>query len=202
MNVSCHQADLGLDVILQLFSKEGLQKIFTCPVDDSELSENAERILRLKDHYINSIEGVISFLQDKNPTLAYLIAEEDYLPEASRFEQLEDMEWAFGTLGIRDKARHLATLYLEDIGDYIKEVVDPHFGFSRYAERLGMSATSFDTMQEALQTAPGMIDELMFQYIEQYIAVIAVDNLFHEGHVLFVIPNEDGSVNDSIIQTF
>ena len=187
---------------MQLFSKEGLQKIFTCPVDDSELSENAERILRLKDHYINSIEGVISFLQDKNPTLAYLIAEEDYLPEASRFEQLEDMEWAFGTLGIRDKARHLATLYLEDIGDYIKEVVDPHFGFSRYAERLGMSATSFDTMQDALQTAPGMIDELMFQYIEQYIAVIAVDNLFHEGHVLFVIPNEDGSVNDSIIQTF
>ena len=43
------------------------------------------------------------------------------MPEASRFDNLEDMEWAFGSMGIQDKARHLATLYLEDIGDLITE---------------------------------------------------------------------------------
>ncbi|MEI3341496.1 MAG: hypothetical protein V8R52_04410 [Coprobacter fastidiosus] len=39
--------------------------------------------------------------------------------------------------GLQDKARHLVTLYLEDIADFITGVIDPHFGFSRYAERLG-----------------------------------------------------------------
>jgi hypothetical protein len=64
------------------------------------------------------------------------------LPEASRFSQLEELDWAFGTMGTQDKAKHLATLYLEDISDFIVECVDANFGFSRYAERLGRSANS------------------------------------------------------------
>jgi hypothetical protein len=39
-------------------------------------------------------------------------------------------------MGTQDKAKHLATLYLEDISDFV-ECVDANFGFSRYAERLG-----------------------------------------------------------------
>ena len=63
------------------------------------LSENSQRILDLQDTYIQTIDTVISFLHDTNPTLAHLICERNYLPEASRFEQLEDLEWAFGTKG-------------------------------------------------------------------------------------------------------
>jgi len=81
----------------------------------------------------------------------------NYLPEASRFETIDDMDWAFGTLGIQDKARHLATLYLEDMGDLIKECIDPHFGFSRYAERLSSSASSFDPIQDALDEPDSLI---------------------------------------------
>jgi hypothetical protein len=44
----------------------------------------------------------------ENPTLALQICQEDYLPEASRFSQLEELDWAMGT---QDKAKHLATLY-------------------------------------------------------------------------------------------
>jgi hypothetical protein len=65
------------------------------------------------------------------------------LPEASRFAQLEELDWAFGSMGTQDKAKHLA-IYLEDISDFIVECVDDNFGFSRYAERLGRSANSFD----------------------------------------------------------
>ena len=90
------------------------------------MSHNAQRILKLSDEYLRTIDVVIDFLQDKNPTLAHVICEGSYLPEASRFDQLDDLEWAFGTMGSRDKARHLATLYLEDIADFIKESIDPH----------------------------------------------------------------------------
>ena len=83
--------------------------------------------------------------------MALQICQEDFLPEASRFAQLEELDWAFGTMGTQDKAKHLATLYLEDISDFIVECIDPNFGFSRYAERLGRSAASFDELHNELQ---------------------------------------------------
>jgi hypothetical protein len=170
LQVSSHQADLGIEVILRLFSKKGLTEVFVIAAQKAdELSENSSRILRMKAAYLQTIDTVIAFLQDKNPTLAYRISEGDFLPEAGRFEQMDDMEWAFGTLGVRDKARYLATLYLEDIGDLIMEAVDPHFGFSRYAERLGMSALSFDEMEEALNQPLSLIDGLLIELLEEKI---------------------------------
>ncbi len=157
-----YQADLGLEVILQLFSKDGLTQLFAHIAGvGKKLNENGERMLRLKQSYIRTIDPVISFLHDKNPTLAHLIADQNYFPEASRFQQVTDLEWAFGSMGVRDKARHLATLYLEDISDLIIDAVDPHFGFSRYAERLGRSASSFHELNEALQAPLTYIDELL-----------------------------------------
>ncbi|WP_143961023.1 B12-binding domain-containing radical SAM protein [Litoribacter populi] len=168
IGVSAKQADLGIEVILRLFSRSGLEEMFAqIPKDRKEtLTPNSNRIFKLKKDYIDTIDPVISFLQFKNPTLAYNICDEDFLPQASRFQQLEELDWAFGTMGIQDKARHLATLYLEDLSDFIQEAVDPNFGFSRYAERLGRSASSFDPLYEAIQSAPSFIDKMIFELLE------------------------------------
>lgn len=168
--VSVHQMDLGMETILALFSKNGLKKLFGDNAHGAmAASPNAQRIFTLRESYISTIDPVIRFLQDEDPTLAYLICERNFLPEASKFEQIEDLEWAFGTMGIRDQARHIATLYLEDLSDFIKEVVDPHFGFSRYAERLGMSAHSFDTLYDELRKPSTYIAELMLDLLQQHI---------------------------------
>ncbi len=141
--------DLGIEVILALFSSAGLINLFKeVSKKQVSLSDNSQRIVHLQKEYIKTIDAVINFLQDNNPTLAHLICQGNYLPEASRFAQLDDLEWAFGTMGTRDKAKHLATLYLEDISDLIVEAIDPHFGFSRYAERLGRSASTFDELEK------------------------------------------------------
>jgi hypothetical protein len=170
LSVSSRQADLGIEVILKLFSKKGLTQVFDFAAEKAdELSDNSARILRMKASYLQTIGPVMDFLQDKNPTLAYHISEGNFLPEAGRFEQLDDLEWAFGTLGVRDKARYFATLYLEDIGDLITEAVDPHFGFSRYAERLGMSAKTFDEMDEALKQPLSLIDGFLLKLLEEKI---------------------------------
>ena len=169
-NISSYQTDLGIEVILELFSKDGLIQLFnTIEQSKKELSVNSKRILNLKNEYIKTIDAVISFLHDTNPTLAHLICERNYLPEASRFEQLEDLEWAFGTMGIRDKARHFSTLYLEDISDIIIEAVDPHFGFSRYAERLGRSASTFDELNSALTKENTYIDTILLSLLKEKI---------------------------------
>ena len=130
-NISSCQADLGIEVILKLFSSSGLEDLFNQIIHTDSISENSRRIIALKTHYINTIDAVISFLQGHNPTLSHLICQEDFLPQASRFNQLDDLDWAFGTMGTQDKAKHLATLFLEDISDLIVECIDPHFGFSR-----------------------------------------------------------------------
>jgi radical SAM superfamily enzyme YgiQ (UPF0313 family) len=165
--IASFQADLGIELILKLFSRAGLQVVFDdLDASDIELSENSYRIYSLKSDYLSTIEPVMRFLQHKNPTLAHSICDRTFLPEASRFQQLEDLEWAFGTLGIQDKARHLATLYLEDLGDLIKEAVDPHFGFSRYAERLGRSATHFDPIHAALQAPETRLSAWLQEILE------------------------------------
>ncbi len=169
-NINSYQVDLGIEVILELFSKKGLHEIFSKVITDLEdISENSLRIFQLKEDYIQTIDSVIQFLQGRNPSLAYRICENTYLPEASRFEQLDDLEWAFGTMGIQDKAKHLATLYLEDIGDFITECVDPHFGFSRYAERLGRSANSFDELYKELNHDNTFIDNILINLLERKI---------------------------------
>jgi len=174
-NIDSVQADLGIEVILALFSKKGLGDLFESSSVASQIetwSENARRILALQDEYVKTIDSVIAFLQGKNPTLALQICQEDFLPEASRFAQLEELDWAFGTMGTQDKAKHLATLYLEDISDFIVECIDPNFGFSRYAERLGRSANSFDELYIALQQPPTYIDSLLLSILKVKIETI------------------------------
>jgi len=169
-NIQSFQCDLGIEVILELFSSEGLKSLFSqLATSNQQLSANSQRIFNLRESYIQTIDPVIAFLQEKNVTLAHVICEGNYLPEASRFAQTEDLEWAFGTMGNRDKAKHLATLYLEDLSDLIVEAIDPHFGFSRYAERLGRSAATFDELNDELQKPDSFIDHILLKLLQEKI---------------------------------
>ncbi|WP_400193433.1 B12-binding domain-containing radical SAM protein [Hymenobacter sp. B81] len=158
------QADLGIELVGRLFSEAGLRRVFAAiEAGNFALSDNARRMRRLQRSYLATIGPVMRFLQNKDLTLAARICHSRFLPEASRFDQVADLEAAFGTMGLTDQARHLATLYLEDLADLIKETVGPQFGFSRYAEHLGLTATSFDELHQALQAAPNLVDEIMLE---------------------------------------
>ena len=170
-NISSFQMDLGIEVILELFSKEGLNSIFNASSFQLPTS-NLQRIYSLKQDYINTIDEVIQFLQGKNQTLARQICSGNFLPEASRFQQQDDMEWAFGSMGMQDKAKHFATLYLEDLSDFIVDCVDENFGFSRYAERLGRSANSFDEMYSHLQNELTYIDTITIKILNEKLQVV------------------------------
>lgn len=166
-NISSYQIDLGIEVILELFSKDGLQNIFNKKINLKNTSENSQRIFALREEYLKTIDQVILFLQGKNFTLARQICSMNFLPEASRFNQLDDMEFAFGNMGLQDKAKHLCTLYLEDLSDYIIENIDSDFGFSRYAERLGKSANSFDELYLKLIGGQTFIDHITLSILQE-----------------------------------
>ncbi len=180
---SVSQADMGLQLVLRLFSEEGLRRVFAeIEAGSFALSDNAKRMLRLQNRYLATITPVIRFLQNKDLTLAPRICHGRFLPEASRFDNVADLETAFGTMGLTDQARHLATLYLEDLADLIKETVGPQFGFSRYAEKLALSATSFEPLHEALQAAPNLLDRMLLEELEPLLARV------QPGIVGFTVP--------------
>lgn len=165
--ISSYQADLGIETITALFCKNGLVQLFQqAATHPDPLSKNAERIFTFSEDYIRTIDDVIFFLQGKNPTFAHMICNRGFLPEAARFAQTDDLDWAFGSMGVQDKAKHLATMYLEDLADFITETVDEHFGFSRYAERLGRSANSFDELYASLQKPLTFIDNLLINILK------------------------------------
>ena len=170
-NIKSEQADLGIEVTLQIFCKKGLIHLFEAVESKygDTLNANSTRIIALKERYINTIDSVILFLQGKQPTLAHLIATRQFLPEASAFEQMDDLHYAFGSMGKQDKAKHIATMYLEDLGNLIKDTIDPYFGFSRYAESLGRSANSFDELYAALNAPVTYIDVILLDIMDTYI---------------------------------
>ncbi len=167
--IASTQGDLGLDMVLELFSKEGLTALFDeIEKRNLKVDRSISQILLQRESYEATVDAVIAFLKNKNYTLGYRIATRQYLPEASRFEQLEELEWFFGNNGIQDKARYLCTLYLEDLSDLIVATVGPQFGFSKYAERIARTAVSFDPIRESLEKPTNYLDAVLLKKAATY----------------------------------
>lgn len=171
-DIDSFQVDLSLEVIRKIFSKQGLTDLFAIAetTDLHTVDDNIHRIYHLQQHYIQTVDAVISFLQGNYPSLAHLIVSRGYLPEAGRLDRgWSDGLLEFGPMGITDQAKHLATLYLEDLSDFIVDVIDPDFGFTRYAERISRSANSFDPLHDKLTGAPTYIDQITLPLLHKHL---------------------------------
>jgi len=84
--ISSFQMDLGIEVILALFSKKGISDLFqkSDEVLSSISDPNIHRISALRQYYISTIDDVIRFLQGHNKTLARQICSDNFLPRASK----------------------------------------------------------------------------------------------------------------------
>jgi len=163
------QADLGIDLVLRMFNKPGLAEIFDLiEQENHQLSLGLQHVVSNRSVYESTIDSVISFLQNRNYTLAYRIARRNYLPEGPRFNQLADFQEFFGSISIQDQARYLCSIYLEDLSDLISSTVGPQFGFSKYAERIARTAVSFDPIQEALEKPLNPIDKILLEATQEY----------------------------------
>ncbi len=179
--IDAAQADIALALVLRLFTTEGLDAIRAraeaLPEDARTASVNA--FLDQFETYRSSIGPSIRFLQGGDSTLAYRIAARGLLPEGPRFSALDNyvddgsgdpLGWAFGALGVQDKARHLATLYLNDLADVIRDAVDERFEFVRYAESLASSQPTFEPLAQALAAPPTLIDDWLCELTLQAVA--------------------------------
>jgi radical SAM superfamily enzyme YgiQ (UPF0313 family) len=174
--IPVRQADLGLDLVLSVFHREGFKNLFDAiELGSYKLNASFDTMLRNRKHYESTVDAVISFLQNKNYTLGYRIANGHYLPEGNRFKTIKDIEWFFGNIGVQDKARYKCTMYLEDVSDLIQATVGPHFAFSKYAERIARTASSFDPLQEELEKPTNYFDALLIDAAKKYFEISVPD---------------------------
>jgi radical SAM superfamily enzyme YgiQ (UPF0313 family) len=164
------QEDLALALVLRMLSPAGLQQVFDS-IQSTGAANNSPRVQAFVAQfaqYHRTIGPTVAFVQGQDSTLAHRIASRSYLPEGERFASLDAFEegddgadpmaWAFGALGVQDRARHLATLYLNDVADVLRDAIDPRFEFVRYAESLAMSQPTFEPLAQALAAPLNLLD--------------------------------------------
>src|SRR3569833_3421096 len=189
LGLEVRQADASLTLFLRLFSgpliaqaadelrrrARTVGKNVPVPPPIAHFIANAER-------YIDTVAPTIRFLQRRNPSLALRKDNRAFLPEGPRFEQLSPVQTdesadpderllaAFGALGTTEQARHLASLYVDDLADVWRIGIDPRFELARYAERLAASAASFDPLEEALTGEPTLVDRTLDELTRELVA--------------------------------
>jgi hypothetical protein len=181
--VAATQEDLALKLVLNLFTPHGMAQIRdkALSLPAAKRSASVNFFLDFFERYENTIAPTIAFLQGKDSTLSHRIAGRGFLPEGPRFtaldayddgESADPLAWAFGALGQQDRARHLATLYLNDLADVLRDAVDSRFEFVRYGESLAGSQATFEPLADALAAPLTLMDEtlqaLTLKAIEQH----------------------------------
>ncbi len=166
------QEDLALTLVLELFSADGLKAVreHIAALPEPQRTMRVVAFDEQFDRYLSTMGPTLAFLQGRDATLAHRICSRAFLPEGPRFDSLDvyidedgcdPLAWAFGALGVHDRARHLATLYLNDIADVLREAVDARFEFVRYGESLALSQPTFEPLADALAAPLNLIDRTL-----------------------------------------
>jgi len=179
------QADAAIELFLRVFSRAGLQRIYDelaarAGETDEDMPPSIAHFLEHGPAYIATVDAVVRFLQGRDPSFALRVIGRDLLPEGPRFAAIEQgpgasdvdpLAWAFGAMGTGDRAKHLASLYIDDLADAIRDGIEPDFELARYGERLAASTPTFDPLREALEDeAPSIIAEMLDQLARELVA--------------------------------
>jgi len=166
--VSVTQFDLSIELFTSVFTSDFLSAIFQ--EAESLGNDHFPAIRGMKDLYISRVDVVIGFLQKQDIDTAGFILGTGFLPLGHRLQKVNtQIKWAAGDIGIIDKAKHFGTLFIEEIGDFIQANVDEFFSFTKYAEQIATSASSFNQIEEFLNYEPTLIEDEMLAILEEQI---------------------------------
>ena len=168
--VRCEQADLGIEMVLRLFSRNGLTRVFdTLEPSKHSLPPEAQRMLANQAAILDHIDPVVAYLQSRAPDLTASLARRGFLPEGPRFRTRPPLP---RKSSIEDRAKQTATLFLEDLADLVQATITPHFSLSRYAEHIARSAASFDGLLTALEEPLSLTDQFMLDALWERVDLV------------------------------
>jgi hypothetical protein len=151
--LACEQCDLSIELFNKVFTQDVIRSIFL--EAQAYNSFEFKKVWKQRDLYIEKVDAVIDFLRHQEEDKAITLLAEKALPKAHRQVNLSE---AFPNLTQIDQAKHICTLFIEELGDFITANVDEFFAFTRYAEQIASSASSFDHIDQYLQYEPTIIE--------------------------------------------
>lgn len=163
-DVAFDHCDLSIELFTSIFTGDFLRTMF----QEAQDLENYHfpEVRKMKALYISRVDTVIGFLQKQDIETAHNILKAGFLPLGHRLVNVNtDITWESGDIGIIDKAKHYATLFIEEIGDFIQANIDEFFAFTKYAEQIATSASSFDEIDQFLSYQPTIIEENMLDIL-------------------------------------
>ena len=137
------QADAALELFLRLFSRAGIQRVLdeldracrrdgatrTCPPSIAHFLEHGDALRRRRStpscaSCRAAIPGFALRIVGARAS-ARRARGSPRSTRAGRATTTIRSRWAFGALGIADRAKHLASLYIDDLADVIRDGIDP-----------------------------------------------------------------------------
>lgn len=165
--IEAEQADLGIEMVLRLFSRAGLTSIFReLHTQTRGLPREAIAILKAERSYVELVDPVVSFLQGRAPDLASRLTQKGVLPQGPRFRGRTRFS---SSVPLEDRAKQWATFFLEDVADLVQATITPHFGLSRYGEHIARSASSFEQITTALAEPTSLIDQWIIESLSVHL---------------------------------
>ncbi len=166
--VTVSHMDLSIELFTSVFTSDFLPSIFQEAQDMGNF--HYPQVREMKALYISRVDVVIGFLQKQDIETAKTILKTGFLPLGHRLLKVNtEIKWEAGKPGVIDKAKHFATLFIEEIGDFIHANVDEFFSFTKYAEQIAASASSFNQLEEFLNYQPTLIEDKMMDILEERI---------------------------------
>ncbi|MBL9006439.1 MAG: hypothetical protein JNJ46_19445, partial [Myxococcales bacterium] len=182
------QADLNIELMLKIFSRRGLTRIFAAAEEvrsrrpqGEAISEHSQRVLSLQARYVSLVDEVIRFLQGRSNSIAYRLCHPGFLPRGKHFDLNKGFDMYDGTgntIAVHDRAKFVGTLFLYDIAELIRELIFPYFQITlvdRYFDDFVHRCTTFERMQVELERTPNVIDELLLECFDEHFALAKPD---------------------------
>jgi len=171
------QADLSLEVMLRLFCRSGLLRVFeAAAANPLKLDAEGWRMLSHKERYLSTIDTVMRYLKGRDNSIAYRICHPAFLPRGENFEKnfgFDAFDGNGSTLPIHDRAKFVATQYLYDIAGLVRRAIFPYFQITlvdRQYDSFIHWCTTFDKMRAELERPPNVIDQFLHEALDEHLA--------------------------------
>lgn len=158
--------DLGIQLVHELFSAEGLSRLFSMTKEtalelacragrqgDMNTCRNVRTYILQSELWCSWIDFIMALLCGKEKPgtreLCHRFVFSAHSPRGNRMNRyIEQLDHALSA----DDARNLASLALEDIADYITFVFDREFSLVRYAERITAGEADFSRIEKSARS--------------------------------------------------
>src|SRR5260221_14479846 len=91
--VEVAQADLSLELMLKIFSRTGLERVFAEVYRSKKtLSDHGQRMMGLRERYLSTVDTVIRYLQGRDSSIAYRLGHANFLPRGESFGKIKGFD--------------------------------------------------------------------------------------------------------------